>query len=512
MSGLLMEEVRLVLDAFHFLRPLWLFLLLPLVALWWINRRAATRGDVLPDGIAAHLRDALTVGKRTRGRVLAIDHSALVLVLAILGTAGPSWTRQIDPFLTQTSPVVVVLEVTASMTAPDLPPDRLERAKYKIRDLLDARAGARTALVAYAGTAHRVLPFTEDAQVMLPYLEGLTPDIMPTEGARADKALELATDLLAQEGAGSILFVLDGLDTSDAGLLQQTDDTSIAILSMLPEGVDDQGLDQLTTVPVVSVTPDDADITRLDRLLNFDYRRAQLQNSEQPWDDRGWWLALPAAGLALFWFRRGWTMRWAALITALCLCGVAPQTARADGIADWFFTPDQQGYRAMQQKDFSRAADLFVDPYWKGYALFRAGRYDDAVDVLGRLDSADAAFVQGHAHIRNRQYRDGVRAFETTLARDPDYPGAAENLETAQQIVTYVEDAREASDTGEETGIGADDVVFDNEADKGAETLSDYSARADDTMLTTEQWMNTVDTSTGDFLRMRFLFEASEDQ
>ncbi|MDA7963977.1 VWA domain-containing protein [Ruegeria sp.] len=509
---LILPELALFTKAFHFLRPLWLLLLIPLLALWWVNRRAATRVQPMSDRIAPHLQKALTVGDEGRRWYLPIDHATLILTLAILGASGPSWTRQVDPFLAKTGPLVIVLEVTSSMTSPDLPPDRLERAKFKIRDLLDLRAGGRTALVAYAGTAHRVLPFTEDPQVMLPYLEGLQPEVMPDDGANALAALDLATNLLEAEQAGGILFVLDGLDTGDAREINATQDTAIAALAMLPEGVGDQGLDLLTSVPVIRATPNDADVARLDRLLNTDYRRAMLENSEQPWEDRGWWLAIPAVLLALIWFRQGWTMRWSAALIAMMAVMGTPQTADADGIADWFLTPDQQGYRAYQNKDFQVAADAFVDPPWKGHALYRAGRYDEAIEVLGRLDSPEASFTQGLAHIKNRQYRDGVRAFEITLQRDPDFPGAAQNLQTAQEIVEYVEATREASDTGEEAGIGADDVVFDNEAARGAETLIEQQPTGEAPILSTEQWMNTVDTSTGDFLRMRFQFEANAGQ
>ena len=203
-------------------------------------------------------------------------------------------------------------------------------------------------------------------------------------------------------------------------------------------------------------------------------------------------------------------MRWAlALFIAVGASGINP--ARAYTLSDWFFTPDQQGQRAFDNKDFSRAAELFNDPVWKGYALYRAGQYQQAIDLLAGLDTARASFTQGLAHVKNRQYRDAVRAFETTLQRDADYPGAAENLQTAQQIVDYIERVREQSDTGEERGIGADDVVFDNETGRGADTQIDAKPREGEGLVTTEQWMNMVDTRTEDFLRLRFLIEAGQE-
>ncbi len=482
-------------------------MLVPLVLfLWWIVRRADQSRMVVASEIAPHLRKALIVGAQGRRRFLPIDGVAAMLVLSVLGAAGPTWSRQPDPFAAQSAPAVVVLAVTASMEEQDVAPSRLERGKQKIRDFLDLRAGARTALVAYAGSAHVVLPMTEDAQVMVPYLEGLSPDIMPREGAVAADALTLAQTLLAEETApGGILFVTDAIDPADAPALDASD-TPIAVLAMRPEGSRDRGLDALG-VPVVTVSPDAADIRRIDGLLNAAFLRAQLKDGDQPWEDRAHWLAWPAALLLLFWFRRGWTMRWA-VVVALSFAFCPSRPAQAEGVADWFLTPDQQGRLAFRNRDFGRAADLFVDPLWRGYALYRNGQYEEAVEVLDRLDTPEAAFIQGMAHIKFRSYRDGVRSFETVLARDPDYPGAAENLEQARRIVDYVESVREQSDSGEEAGIGADDVVFDNESGAGAETRMEVETEDESPgLLTADQWMNTVDTRTGDFLRLRFALE-----
>ncbi|ANT59284.1 hypothetical protein AYJ57_02245 [Salipiger sp. CCB-MM3] len=501
-----MGEFAFFFEAFHFLRPLWLVPIPLVLAVWWWVRRAGRGREIQAEGIAPHLRAALTVGRSHRRRVTPVDSVAAILVFALLGAAGPTWSRQPDPFAAQSAPAAVVLAVTPGMESTDIAPSRLERGKQKIRDFLQLRAGARTALLAYAGTAHVVLPMTEDAQVVLPYLEGLSPEIMPKEGAVAGEALALAEALLAEEDApGGILFVTDSLDPADVAALNASP-RPLAVLSLRPEGSRDRGLDALS-VPVVDVSPDASDVRRLDGLLNAAYRRAQLDNVEQPWEDRAHWLAWPAAALLLLWFRRGWTMRWG-IVAALALL-VPPQGARAEGIADWFLTPDQQGRLAFENKHFERAAELFVDPLWRGIALYKDGQYAEAIEVLNRVETAQAASLQGLAQIKSRSYRDGVRAFETALERDPDYPGAAQNLETAQHIVTYVENAQAQSDTGEERGEGADEEVYDNESGQGEETLRARSEEGGATLLTADEWMNTVDTRTGDFLRMRFALEAA---
>lgn len=501
-----MMEVQLFLDAFHFLRPVWL-LLLPVIAIVWLYvRRRATRPATAVEGIAPHLRKALTVGGGQRRHLLPIDGVALGLALAAIGAAGPTWSRVPDPFVAQTAPLVVALKVTPSMTADDLAPTRLERAKQKIRDLMELRAGGRTALIAYAGSAHSVVPMTEDPGVVQPYLQGLSPEVMPEDGEDAGAALELARAILARENApGGILFVTDAVATVDVSALGNVAEASLAVLEMLPEGMSDPGIDRLS-VPVVRATPDGGDLRALERRLNAAFQRAMTEEGTQPWDDRGWLLGWPAALLALLWFRRGWTMRWS-LLLVFGMGLMPPAPAHAEGMIDWFLTPDQQGRIAYQRKNYDHAAELFVDPMWKGQALYRDGQYSEAAKVYSRLDTAAAAFAEGMAHVKGREYREGIAAFETALKRDPDYPGAAENLETAKQILDYVETAREQSDTGEEAGEGADDIVMDNKDARGADTQ--IQGGEGDKLLTTEQWMNTVDTDPADFLRQRFAIEAA---
>jgi Ca-activated chloride channel family protein len=502
-----MIQLPAALEYFHFIRP-WLLLLVPLIlGLWALIRLRAAKADQGSDALAPHLRQALTVGRGERRLILPIDGVALMLSLAALGAAGPTWSRVPDPFVAQTAPLVIALNVSESMENGDVAPNRLERAKQKIRDLLELRAGARTALVAYAGSAHSVVPMTEDPNVLRPYLEGLRPDVMPEPGRNATTALERAKTEMAKEAMpGGILFITDSVDSVDVAALNAPDASSLAILGMLPEGTGDAGMDQLS-IMVTKVTADDSDIAGLDRHLNAAYRRAMAEESDQPWDDHGWLLAWPAALLGLLWFRRGWTMRWTfALVLALPLLPAAP--ARAEGIADWFLTPDQQGWLAYRKKHYDRAAELFSDPLHKGYAQYHDGQYPATTEMMARLETPEASFLQGISYIRNRQYREGINAFQTTLDRDPDFPGAAQNLELAKKILDYVESTQEQSGTGDE-GEGADEVRYDNTANRGDDTEVPQDDHAP-TLLTADQWMNTVDTDTGDFLRQRFAIEAAK--
>ena len=126
---------------------------------------------------------------------------------------------------------------------------------------------------------------------MVPYLEGLAPDVMPDEGNDAVAAVSLAAGLLdGQDAPGAVLLVTDGLDPADAAALRQEGIPPLAVLAMLPDGARDRGLDVLGSIPVVSVTPDDSDVRTLDRTLNAAYRRAMAGGAADaavvpPWLD-----------------------------------------------------------------------------------------------------------------------------------------------------------------------------------------------------------------------------------
>ncbi|MDA5558445.1 VWA domain-containing protein [Shimia sp. MMG029] len=516
-------------EAFHFLR-IWVFAAaVPVLWIWWQMRSRQGAQASETDWIAPHLVQALTVPGTSRKGVQPIDVIALVMLLLIAAAAGPSWTRAPAPFAAQTAPLVIALQVSPSMEATDVAPDRLERAKQKARDLLELRAGARTALVAFGGSAHVVVPMSEDPGVMQPYLEGLRPDVMPIEGQDVGAGFDVARTLLAREAAaGGVVFLLDDLSAADATALEtawrdggaaegagedeeaaiaQASVASMSFLYLLPDG------SALPAGPEGSfsqaVTADGRDVAAIERSLASAYQRAQLSDAAQPWEDRGAWLAWPAALLLLIWFRRGMAVRWAAQL-AVALWFVLPATeAQAEGWRDWFLTADQQGWRAYQRKDYETAAARFEDPYLRGVALYRGGQYETAAQEMARIDTADAAFIEGMSQLKSRGYRDGVRAFERALAIDPNHAGAQQNLPIAKDIVTYVETTRAQSDTGEESGIGADDTVFDNESGQGAETQIEASEEeAAGGHLSAEQWMRTVDTRTEDFLRQRFRLEA----
>jgi len=321
----------------HFLRPLWL-LVIPLTL--WLYRRYHERervAAVWQDAIAPHLLTHLAVRGDGAARLRPYQVLAAIGVLTSLAMAGPTWQREITPFTEDTAPLVVALELTPSMLSIDVQPTRLERAKHKLRDLLAKRASARTAVVAYAGSAHTVLPLTDDPSLIEIYLESLAPSLMPREGDRADAALTLAADLLRRvETPGTVLFMSDGVDHTladhfaefrsrtqtqvlflalgtDAGGPIQAEGGGSGERSGMAPGVDLAGLEAVASAAggrVIRATVDAADITRLSSAIRTHLVDATQEDERLRWHDAGYYLIWPIAALALLWFRPGWTVQW----------------------------------------------------------------------------------------------------------------------------------------------------------------------------------------------------------
>jgi Ca-activated chloride channel family protein len=92
--------------------------------------------------------------------------SSLAAILAITALAGPTWQRVPTPVFRNASALVIALDLSRSMDASDIKPSRLERARYKIADLLKKRKDGQTALLVYAGSAFTVTPLTNDTETI----------------------------------------------------------------------------------------------------------------------------------------------------------------------------------------------------------------------------------------------------------------------------------------------------------------------------------------------------------
>ena len=187
------------LSAFHFLRPAWLLLAIfgALLPLLW--RRSQNQQRRLRAIIAPHLLPYLLITPQDPQRLRPVHITAALLILGAMAAAGPTWEQDRPAFVENRAPLIIALDLSPSMDASDIQPTRLEAAKHKLHDLIARRSGARTALIAYAGSAHLVLPATDDPALLDSLIQALSSDLIERPGKNVAAVLEQAKRLLVAE-------------------------------------------------------------------------------------------------------------------------------------------------------------------------------------------------------------------------------------------------------------------------------------------------------------------------
>lgn len=456
----------------EWLRPLWL-LAVPVLAwlLWrlWHRERQSGRWQLL---LPAAFHQILLKGGSGRSSKLPWLALGLAWLLAVLALLGPSWQRVEQSNQKPADPLVVLLELTPQMLATDGRPNRLEQARRKLLDLLEARRDAQTAIIVYAGSAHSLVPLSDDLATSRNLLEALKPSLMPEPGRRADLAVTRALQLIeqAQLGQGRLLLITSALDETERGGIQQA-------LKKHPVPLLVLGVGSREGAPVVqedgSFLKDSRGailIPRLDarslretaeahdgryaaiRLDDEDLRRLGLLDSPQTMRaageptqldsriDQGYWLLLPLLLLAACAGRRGW------LFCLPLLLMLPPQSSLAFEFDDLWLRPDQQGQRLLQAQRPDEAARHFVNPQWQGKALYEAADYSAAAERFARGDSAADHYNRGNALAKAGELEAALDAYEQALERQPELAAAQHNKALVEEALRQRENQQQSAD------------------------------------------------------------------
>lgn len=300
---------------FHFIRPWWLAALLPLAAMVWHIHRRQNTAQAWRAVIAPHLLPYLVSGASRRTWVSPLVLIAIGWLLSTIAIAGPTWRREPAPFAEETAALAIVVRVSPSMMTEDVAPSRLARSVEKIHDLLALRPDARTSLIAYAGTAHLVMPVTTDGGIIDTFAQALDPHVMPEpDGDAAADALREADASLG--GHGSILWITDGVAPEQAAPLaawRRSSRTPVRLLAPLLAGPELDALSKAAApagAKVVRLTSDDADVSAVARAATFDAVAGDDRGGR--WQESGYWLTPAVAALILPFFRKGWMVSTAA--------------------------------------------------------------------------------------------------------------------------------------------------------------------------------------------------------
>lgn len=141
----------------------------------------------------------------------------LALLFVIVGVAGPQFGSKLQQVKKQGVELMIALDVSNSMLAQDIKPDRLEKAKMAISRMIEKLSNDKIGMIVFAGDAYVQLPITTDYSSAKLFLSGINTDIVPVQGTAIGAAIDLASRSFTPETETSkaIIVITDGENHQD---------------------------------------------------------------------------------------------------------------------------------------------------------------------------------------------------------------------------------------------------------------------------------------------------------
>jgi len=478
------------LNQFHFLRPEWFAAIIPLLLLVILIRKATAKQSGWQSVIPSHLYQYMVIGKTEVGAKPPIMLLAIAWFVSVIALAGPTWERLPQPVYQLKMGHVIVIDMSLSMRATDMTPDRLTRAKYKAIDLVNAIGEGEMGLVAYAGDAFVISPLTEDAANITTLIPSLSPEIMPVPGSDPLLGIESAAALLTNAGynSGMIYWITDGIELAQQNELQEyvasipftlnaltvgtaegapirqqsgellKDHTgSIVIPKLNDDAV--KGVVKTSGGRFESFTSNDTDIEALAAISLLDKGNSEEDEEDSniqgdQWKEVGPYLVVLLLPLAAFAFKRGLVfLLLVGLLSppvmqkAHALQGSDVASERQSGIENsaqpkslswWqkpFMNDNQEALNSYQRGKYKDAVSQFDDKLWKASSLYKSGEYERALAAFENIPGPESLYNQGNALAKLGKLEKAIEKYERALQEAPDFEDAKTNKKIIEDLL-----------------------------------------------------------------------------
>lgn len=446
------------LGTFQFLTPSWLLLLPPMWLLLWRLARARLQQSMWSQVCDTHLLQKMQPDNAaSNGLRWLIWPLAIILTLAVLAAAGPSWRQQTHPLTESASARIIALDLSSAMRVQDVKPSRFAQALAAAREMIQSDFDGETGLLVFSGAAFVVSPLSRDASTLSAFVDALEPGILPLDGARVDLAIARAQDLLLASisGKGQIIVITSGIDRyadalqAAASARQLGHRVSIMAIGTVAGGplIDEDGtlakdgqgnfvlaktdFSALQDIAAAGdgfmVSLDQA--TDYSELLGSRIRANNLveashesANENREAANDGIWLVWMILPIALLLFRKN--LLWIILLAVMLPLDENAYAADQDTI--WQHR-ERRAFEAYRQGNFGRSAELSRNALLKGSSHYRNGGYRQAIEYFSLDDSASAHYNRGNSLARLKRMSEAIAAYGEALARAPELTAARYN-------------------------------------------------------------------------------------
>lgn len=471
-------------------RLFWMAVPAAMVALYTgylVWRGVASRAIGHPSTVAA--MTASWSGRRATARAVLLAASAAFLVLAL---ARPQWGERTREVQRKGIDIVFALDISRSMLAGDVAPERLAAATAEMERLMRLLDGDRVGLVVFAGISFVQSPLTSDYGAIRLYLDRLSPDDMPRQGTAIGHAIHEATQLLTGDEEGEferaqnqlIIVFTDGEDhetdpvraaaeayaegihvytvgvgTPDGARIPIRDPSG-ATVGYLRDRSDQVVVTRLEEEQLVAVAQagggsyerfatEGGAAEALDSIVSRYDEEALSSAMRQEYQDRFMFFLVPACVFLFLAALIGDRRRQRRLVAAV---GTIAALALGAGCGDGLMRPDPHVNRAMEHLDAgetdaalealnrvrAEGQELPEFRYDRGLVHEATEAYrvaqDDYLRALGAQDTAaqvSALTALGNVLVAQELYETAIERYRRALVLDPTHEGARRNLEIA---------------------------------------------------------------------------------
>jgi len=458
-----MTSFNLFLSNFHFVRPYWFLAIFALFIVLWLLRKYRFHQSPWQQFLPSHLSQVLVENtsntkhnngnKNTFFVPTFLMKPFIIGLLSITALAGPVWQKLPQPVYQTERGSVLIMDMSYSMYATDIKPNRLTRARFKAIDLLKKINEGDTGLIAYAGDAFIISPLTQDIKNIELLLPSLTPEIMPELGANPLAALTLANEMLRNAGHlnGDIYWFTDDVDNEELTDIYDWSNEfghQLNILGVgsengapitLPSGEllkDNSGAIVIPRLPSQKlkslasrghgnyqvISNDDGDIDNLVTKNAFS-NKGDNQNKKQrdqqtgdQWQEQGAWLLLLVLPLMLGYFRRGSAilmlpLSCLPLFFLLTFSVISPISFATDSTFDNTVNNSSKQTNTPQTATLTQTSKRVWENLWQTNDQ-QAQQHYNQEDYQSAAQQFENSQWQGSAHYKAENYQEALDSFK----------------------------------------------------------------------------------------------------